>query len=217
MTHSRNYTEAMAKAHSKSWDPAASMLDPRIVDPQGSMVRYPGLPPEEMDQVVAVLAAIKAWRDSEERASSRSRSYMRLNETDMRALRFVIAAKNAGVLVTAGMLAEHLQISTASITKMLDRLEKAGHITRSPHPDDRRAVVIAVTAATHTDARATIGAKHARRFDVAAALSPAEREVVIGFLTKLASLDGETSETSETDEYDVAGEADRADEADPSD
>lgn len=205
MTHSRNYTEAMAKAHSKTWDPAASMLDPRIVDPTGSYVRYSTLPPEELDQVVAVLTAIKAWRESEERASLRSRNYMRLNETDMRALRFVIAAKNAGVLVTAGMLAEHLQISTASITKMLDRLEKAGHITRSPHPDDRRAVTVAVTPATHTEARATIGQKHARRFDVAAALSPAERDVVIGFLTSLAALDNELDEAAEAEEASKVG------------
>ncbi|SDR76433.1 MarR family winged helix-turn-helix transcriptional regulator [Microterricola viridarii] len=187
----------MSKANSTRWDPAASMLDPRIVDPTGSYVRYAGLPPEELDQVVAVLTAIKAWRESEDRTSLQSRSYMRLNETDMRALRFVIAAKNAGVLVTAGMLAGHLQISTASITKMLDRLEKAGHITRTPHPDDRRAVVIAVTPATHADARATIGRKHARRFDVAAALSPAEREVVIGFLNSLAALEEEAEPIDE--------------------
>ncbi len=193
----------MVKSQSKSWDPAASMLDPRIVDPTGSYVSYSDLPPEELDQVVAVLTAIKTWRESEERTSLQSRSYMRLNETDMKALRFVIAAKNSGVLVTAGMLAEHLQISTASITKMLDRLEKASHITRAAHPGDRRAVVVNVTAATHRDARATIGRKHARRFDVAAALSPSDRDVVIKFLTGLALLEepqGETGEKGETGE-----------------
>lgn len=195
----------MVKSQSKTWDSAASMLDPRIVDPTGSYVRYSELPPEELDQVVAVLTAIKEWRESEERISLQSRSYMRLNETDMKALRFVIAAKNSGVLVTAGMLAGHLQISTASITKMLDRLEKAGHITRSAHPDDRRAVVVDVTAATHTDARATIGRKHARRFDVAAALSPSEREVVIKFLTSLAALEDEPDQDGEPDQLGRSG------------
>ena len=176
------------------------MLDPRIIDPAGTYVQHSKLTPQELDQVVDVLRALKAWRDSEERTSLESRSYMRLNETDMKALRFVIAAKNSGVLVTAGMLAEHLQVSTASITKMLDRLEKAHHITRAPHPSDRRAVVISITAATHADARATIGRKHARRFEVAAALAPAEREVVIRFLNSMATLENEVGDKRSGDQ-----------------
>lgn len=199
MTHFRQYTKAMTKAQPSSWDPSASMLDPRIIDPAGRYVHHSELAPEELDQIVAVLRAIKAWRESEERISLESRSYMRLNETDMKALRFIIAAKNAGVLVTAGMLADHLAISTASITKMLDRLEKAKHITRSQHPSDRRAVVIDITEATHADARATIGRRHARRFDVAAELSPAERDVVIRFLSSLAALENEVAEELDAD------------------
>lgn len=184
----------MSEARTPSWDPASSMIDPRIIDPSGTYVQHAKLDAHEIDQIVAVLGAIKAWRESEERTSLESRSYMRLNETDMKALRYVIAAKNSGVLVTAGMLAEHLQISTASITKMLDRLEKAHHITRTQHPSDRRAVVISITAETHADARATIGRKHARRFDVAAALTPPEREVVIRFLNDLAALENEVAD-----------------------
>lgn len=184
----------MTAAQNPAWDPSSSMLDPRIIDPSGTYVQHTDLSSEELDQVVAVLSAIKEWRESEERTSLESRSYMRLNETDMKALRYVIAAKNSGVLVTAGMLAEHLQLSTASITKMLDRLEKAHHINRSQHPRDRRAVVISITAATHADARATIGRKHARRFDVASSLTPAEREVVVRFLHNLAALENEVAE-----------------------
>lgn len=184
----------MSKARSTAWNPSASMVDPRIVDPSGSQDRHGALSDQDHEQVVSVLLAIKAWRESEERISLESRSYMRLNETDMKALRFIIAAKNSGVLVTAGMLADHLQISTASVTKMLDRLEKAKHITRRRHPSDRRAVVIAVTPSTHADAKATIGRRHARRFDVAAELTPEEREVVIRFLSSLASLEDEVAE-----------------------
>lgn len=189
MAQFARYTEVMAAAQNPAWDPSSSMLDPRIIDPSGTYVQHSKLSTEDLDQVVAVLGAIKAWRESEERTSLSSRSYMRLNETDMKALRYVIAAKNSGVLVTAGMLAEHLQVSTASITKMLDRLEKAHHITRSQHPNDRRAVVISITAHTHADARATIGRKHARRFDVAAQLTHSEREVVIRFLSNMAALE----------------------------
>ncbi len=171
--------------------PSLSMIDPRVIDPTGTTVKHASLNPEDLDQVVAVLGALKAWRESEERLSLESRTYMKLNETDMKALRFIIAAKNSGVIVTAGMLSEHLQISTASVTKMLDRLQKADHITRTQHPDDRRAVVITITDATHIEARKTIGRRHGRRFEVAAALSPSERDVVIRFLSELAALEEE--------------------------
>ena len=39
-------------------------------------------------------------------------------------------------------LAHTLDISTAAMTLVLDRLEAADHISRSPHPSDRRKVVI---------------------------------------------------------------------------
>ena len=111
---------------------------------------------------------------------------MRLNETDMKALRYIIASMNADVAVTAGALSEHLHISTASTTKLLDRLEKAGHIARKPHPTDRRAVTVEITEDTHRQVRKTMGLQHARRFEVAKALSPSEREIVVRFLTALA-------------------------------
>jgi DNA-binding MarR family transcriptional regulator len=88
------------------------------------------------------------------------------------------------------MIAEHLGISTASTTKLLDRLADAGHITRSAHPSDRRAVVITVNPLAHAEVQETIGRLHAKRFQVAARLAPHEREVVIRFLDELAATGG---------------------------
>jgi DNA-binding MarR family transcriptional regulator len=39
-------------------------------------------------------------------------------------------------------ISEHLGISSGSTTELLDRLETAGHIRRSPHPTDRRRVLV---------------------------------------------------------------------------
>jgi DNA-binding MarR family transcriptional regulator len=105
-----------------------------------------------------------------------------------------MASRNAGSVVTPGLLAETLRISTASTTKLLDRLERAGHLIRSPHPTDRRALMITVTDATRTDARETVGRMHARRFEAAARLSPEERDTVIRFLTDLSAGDDESTE-----------------------
>ncbi|MET4637829.1 MarR family transcriptional regulator [Mycetocola sp. 2940] len=164
------------------------MLDPRVIDPTQDLVKRASMDDAEVDSVVSVLAALRAWRDAEQAMSEASQRHMKLNATDMKALRFLMASRNAGAVVTPGLLAETLRISTASTTKLLDRLERAGHIRRSPHPTDRRALMITVTDATRTDARESVGRIHARRFEAAARLSPDEREVVIRFLTDLSAV-----------------------------
>lgn len=163
------------------------MLDPRVIDPDGDVVDYATMTDDDIRQTVEVLQAIRNWRESEQRLSLRSRDHMKLNETDMRALRYLVAAKNEGRLVTPGALAEHLGISSASTTKLLDRLAVAGHVVRSPHPTDRRALIVEITDATHRQVHETVGRSHARRFHVAAALTPAERTIVARFLNDLAA------------------------------
>ncbi len=142
----------------------------------------------DVDSVVQVLAALRAWADAEQTMSRASQEQMKLNATDMKALRFLMASRSADAIVTPGRLAEMLGISTASTTKLLDRLERAGHVVRSPHPTDRRALMITVTDRTRTEARETVGRLHARRFAAAARLSPEERDVVIRFLTDLSTV-----------------------------
>lgn len=166
---------------------SGSMIDPRVIDPRQELVRHDDLPESDLAEIVAVLSAMRGWREAEQRLSFESRSKMRLNETDMKALRYVIASMNAGITVTAGALAEHLHISTASTTKLLDRLEASGHVVRRPHPTDRRAVTVEITPETHREVRRTMGLQHARRFEVARSLTSDERAVVTRFLTDLSA------------------------------
>jgi DNA-binding MarR family transcriptional regulator len=165
---------------------SASIIDPRVIDPRQELVRHEDLSDDELAQIVGVLAAIREWREADQRFSFQSRTHMKLNETDMRALRYIIASTNADVPVTAGALSDHLHISTASTTKLLDRLERAGHVARRPHPTDRRAVTVEITPDTHREVRRTMGQQHARRFEVARSLAPGEREVVTRFLHELS-------------------------------
>jgi DNA-binding MarR family transcriptional regulator len=46
---------------------------------------------------------------------------------------------------TPTQLARWLGVSTGSITELLDRLESAGHATRTPHPTDRRKLIVTLT------------------------------------------------------------------------
>jgi DNA-binding MarR family transcriptional regulator len=165
---------------------SASLTDPRVIDPRQELVRHDDLSEEELAQIVRLLAAMREWRDADQRLSFESRTHMKLNETDMRALRYIIASMNADVPVTAGALSDHLHISTASTTKLLDRLERAGHVVRRPHPTDRRAVTVEITPETHREVRRTMGLQHARRFEVARSLSPQDRDTVTRFLRDLS-------------------------------
>ncbi|HEY2059465.1 MAG TPA: MarR family transcriptional regulator [Amycolatopsis sp.] len=44
--------------------------------------------------------------------------------------------------VTAGAVGEHTGLTTGAVTRMLDRLAKAGYVRRAPDPHDRRKVVV---------------------------------------------------------------------------
>lgn len=163
------------------------MFDPRVLDPDQEVVSRHGIDDAEMDQIVELLQALRLWREADERMSEASRRYMKLGDTDMRALRFIIVGQQSGVFVTPGAIAAHLGISTASTTKLLDRLAAAEHIRRLPHPTDRRSVVVEVSDETRRAARDSIGRSHARRFDLAARLAPEHRDVVTRFLRDLAA------------------------------
>jgi hypothetical protein len=54
--------------------------------------------------------------------------------------------------------------------------------------------MITITQQTHEQVRDTVGRTHARRFDVAAKLSPEDREVVIRFLNDLSNTSDEAQE-----------------------
>jgi DNA-binding MarR family transcriptional regulator len=162
-----------------------SFLDPRIIDPDEEIVERAHLEASDIDQIVQVMESMRRWREVERRMSEASRRYMKLGETDMRALRFLIVAGRHGEAVTPSRIAQHLDISTASTTKLLDRLEAGGHIHRRPHPSDRRRLTIEVTEETRIAARATVGRDHARRFDAIAALTAGERKAVVRFFDLL--------------------------------
>ncbi|GAA4282673.1 MarR family transcriptional regulator [Brevibacterium daeguense] len=155
-------------------------------DPDGRLIDRAHFSKEEIAQISAVMQALGELREAENRLRDASLEYMKLGQTDMRAIHFLIVAENSGQVATASALAVHLGISSASTTKLVDRLERGGHLTRSPHPTDRRAQVLRITQETRKSAMETVGAQHARRFHSAARLSADEREVVIRFLLDMA-------------------------------
>jgi len=164
-------------------DPIAeSLYEVDASDPGSELVDRAGMPAEEVAQIGRLMKSLSELREAEQRVSDASQRYMRLSAQDMRAIHYLIVAGNRGAVITPGMLTAHLGISAASTTKLLNRLERGGHITRHVHPTDRRAFAIEVTAETEAAAMQSVGRQQAKRFNAAARLTPDERETVTRFL-----------------------------------
>ncbi|KHK99962.1 transcriptional regulator [Microbacterium mangrovi] len=97
------------------------------------------------DAVLALLRAVRDFGDAHDRMNGALKHGMDMNITDLAALRLLIMREERGVAVTPADMSRHLRISTASTTKLLDRLSAAGHVVRVPHPTDRRALVVELT------------------------------------------------------------------------
>lgn len=154
--------------------------------PLGELSAAARLSKRDTEQIARLMNALAQVREAEQALSDASRKYMRLSAQDMRALHFLIVAKRQDRVVTPGMLAAHLRISAASMTKLLNRLERDGHVVRRLHPTDRRAFAIEITPPTEASAKQTVGRQQARRLHAAARLARDEREIVIRFLEDMA-------------------------------
>jgi len=63
-----------------------------------------------------------------------------------------------------GKMGARLQVHPASVTNLIDGLEKLGYATRAPHPSDRRATLATITPDGRSVAAAATEALNAIRF-----------------------------------------------------
>jgi DNA-binding MarR family transcriptional regulator len=140
---------------------------------------------EKRKSAVRVLNAMRDYRSAEVRMRRRSRDAMGMGENDMVALRYLLAAQAAGRTVSPTDLSKALSISSASTTLLVDRLVKGGHAERSPHPTDRRGVIITSTASSDSEVHHTLGSMHRRMLAVAESMTAVESSVVIAFLESM--------------------------------
>ena len=103
----------------------------------------PQTPHEE--SVMRLLQAVRAFSDAMDRMHGGMKGDMEMNATDLATLRMLIMREQRGEPVSPHDVARHLRITTASTTKLLDRLSASGHVERRPHPSDRRARIIVLT------------------------------------------------------------------------
>jgi DNA-binding MarR family transcriptional regulator len=105
-----------------------------------------------------------------------------LHPTDVEALIRVMVADERGAPVTAGELGAELGLTSGTVTSLLDRLARAGHIRRERDGSDRRRVIVRSGEAGMALAReffTPLGALHRGATDD---FTPEELEVVARYL-----------------------------------
>ncbi|MFJ9516920.1 MarR family winged helix-turn-helix transcriptional regulator [Kitasatospora sp. NPDC101801] len=107
-----------------------------------------------------------------------------LHSTDVQALLAVLRAADGGG-VTPGKLREQLALTSGAVTAVLDRLERAGHVTRTRDANDRRQVRVQHNPGATRMAGRWFGPVAERTELVRREFSAAELDVVVRFLARM--------------------------------
>ncbi len=111
-----------------------------------------------------------------------------LNRTDVRALVAIMDATRRGEALTAGTLGQAVELSSASVTALVDRLERVGHVRRVRDPEDRRRVALEISESAMAAGGQFFGALQHDLLQAMAAYSDAELDVVRRFLEEMAAV-----------------------------
>jgi len=105
-----------------------------------------------------------------------------LHHTDVEALTRVLVAQERGTPMTAGALATELGLTSGAITFVVDRLERAGHLSRVRDDTDRRKVLLHYSPGGRALAEEFFGPIGRRSDAVMDQFTPEELEVVRRYL-----------------------------------
>lgn len=95
----------------------------------------------------ALAKALARYIDARTVALREARKALGINEMDARALLYI--AENPGL--KSGELRDHLTITSAGVTTLIDRLIERDAVRREPDPTDRRVSRIHLTIDLHDD------------------------------------------------------------------
>ena len=119
-----------------------------------------------------------------------------LNRTDVRALVAIMDAARRGEPMTPGRLGDAVELRSASVTALVDRLERAGHVRRVRDAADRRRVVLEMTESAMTAGGAFFGGLQRDLVAAMAHYSDEELAVVRRFLIEMTDVVARHSRTA---------------------
>jgi DNA-binding MarR family transcriptional regulator len=89
--------------------------------------------------------------------------------------------------ITPGDLRDSLGITTASVTALLDRLERVGYVHRERHPHDRRSVLVKLDAAGRKEVGSLFDLLTSDVADALAGMALTEQQAVGRFLVAITA------------------------------
>ena len=111
-----------------------------------------------------------------------------LGRTDVRALVAIMDAARQGASLTAGGLGSAVELSSASVTALVDRLERAGHVHRVRDAEDRRRVVLGMSDSAMAAGGAFFGGLQQEMLAAMEGYTDEEIAVVRRFLTDMTDV-----------------------------
>ncbi|MDJ0378110.1 MarR family transcriptional regulator [Cryobacterium sp. PH31-L1] len=135
-----------------------------------------------------VLRAVRRFRVADAAMRHRAQADMHINETDLMAIRHLIACERQSRVASPKDLSEFLNISSAATAKLLSRLTASGHIRREVNPDDGRAQRLFATQSSHEQMRHALSGTHEQLMQVALELSPDHQVAVVNFLDAMSAI-----------------------------
>ncbi|MGL4339499.1 MAG: MarR family winged helix-turn-helix transcriptional regulator [Rhodoglobus sp.] len=116
--------------------------------------------------------------------SARMAAELRVNPTDLNAIAHLMSDGS----LSPTKLARRLNMSTAAVTSVVDRLEAAGHAQRKQNPTDRRAVVVVLNPASIAQALAVLTPLISGIDKVFTSFSLADQSIITNYLERVVSV-----------------------------
>ncbi len=140
---------------------------------------FPGADRASAEAAANLVRTTSLWMAE---VSRRRREVADLSPSGFQALAIL---EGAGERLASTVIANRLLISTASMTSLLDTLERRGLVVRDPHPQDRRKILVRLTEAGKALVDEMLPIVHGAATDVFSTLAEAEREILVELLGRL--------------------------------
>jgi DNA-binding MarR family transcriptional regulator len=165
------------------------VTDATIRVPRGFRAEFPGAVPSAAEAAANLVRLAQEFLDEVNR---RRRVVAPLSASAFEALAVL---EGAGEPLPSTVIAERLLVTTASMTSLLDTLERRGLVIRRPHPTDRRMVLVELAGDAQRIVDQMLPIVHATATEAFSVLTEAERRTLVEVLgqvrARLATVGGE--------------------------
>ena len=142
--------------------------------------------PPRLEAGSDIVKAVQRLQQVNFAEDERTRIDTELGGVDLLAVRYLLQAEREHVELTPKDLAAMLGVATATVTKVVDRLEEAEYIERKARKGDRRSYSVIPTTKSRERVTRTFGRTHEVTVRIIDELNEADAALVAGFLHHLA-------------------------------